>query len=406
MENNNNTGEFNLKTNNVEVNESEGTPADDNYDTPVNDEYVIGSGFVIDEEPVIPVKKRKKSKGVVRSLIWIFSILLISGTLAVSAIFFVIDYMGIGSSKTVTVTIDEGESLDSIISELKSTGAIRFKFLFKYYVNSKDYYKNFQAGVHTFKTDSGYQGIVNEFTTVPGFSTKTATITIPEMASIDDIAEIFDKKNICSKEDFIDVVQNTEFDYKFLDDIPTKSVHYRLEGYLYPDTYEFYVWDSKDGAEQAVKKMLDNFESKIEDEYYEEAEKMGYTFHEIVTMASIVELECNGYPDEMPKVAAVFYNRLLNWGDQPKTLGSSPTADYPYGGGNYNTNIKEGLPPGPFCATGINAIKAALHPNKKFDNKYFYFVTDTDFNFYYNENLTAHNYTIDSLRAKDKWGED
>ncbi len=402
MENNNNTGEFILGETDAALNSTE-----EINDTPINDEYVIGSGFVIEEEPVVEApKKRKRTRGVLRSIIWIVIILIISGGISLGAIFCAIDYMGLGSSKTVTVTIDKGESLDSIAKELKAEGAIRFKFLFKYYAGKKGYYERFTEGVHTFRADSGYQGIVNEFTTVPGFSTKTVKVEIPELASIDDIAEIFEEKDICSRQDFIDVVQNTDFDYAFLKDIPEKSVHYRLEGYLYPDTYEFYVWNSKDGAEQAVKKMLDNFESKIKDEYYEKAKKMGYSFHEIMTMASIVELECNGYPDEMPKVSAVFYNRLLNWGDEPKTLGSSPTADYPYGGGNYDTNNKEGLPPGPYCATGINAIKAALYPEEKFDKKYFYFVTDTDFNFYYNQTLADHNYTINSLSAQGKWGED
>ena len=101
------------------------------------------------------------------------------------------------------------------------------------------------------------------------------------------------------------------------------------------------------------------------------AKKLGYTMHKITTMASIIELECSGYYDEMPKVSAVFYNRLNHWGDQPKMLGSSPTAEYPYGSGNYDTNKIEGLPPGPLCAPGANAIKAALNPNKDMEKIYF-----------------------------------
>ncbi len=408
MENNGNTGEFILNNNS--------TPISDNAENKeveintVNDEYVIGSGFNIaetDVTPQTPKRKHKRTKGVWRTLIWIACILIVSVFCVILGMSALADYMGLlGDTKTATVTIEKGESLDSVAEELKEVGAIKFKALFKFYAGSKNYYEKFTEGVHTFNTESGYQGIVNEFTTVPGFSTETVELAIPELASIDDIAELFDEANICSKEDFYDVVENTDFDYDFLDDIPTMSVHYRLEGYLYPDTYQFYVWDSKDGAEQAIKKMLDNFDSKIEDEYYEKAEKMGYTFHEIMTMASIIELECNGYPDEMPKVSAVFYNRLLNWGDEPKMLGSSPTAEYPYGGGNYDTNKKEGLPPGPFCATGVNAIKAALYPEKDFDSKYYYFVTDVDFNFYYNETLTQHENTIYNLRMQGKWGEE
>lgn len=408
MENKGNTGEF-LLNDAASLQQQEEISADVETQG-IKDEYVIGSGFNIEEIqplPEKPKKKRKRNKGVVRALIWIICILAVSVFGVLTAMVAVADYMGLlGDTTTATVTIEKGESLDSVAQELMDVGAIKFKAFFKYYAGSKNYYEKFTEGVHTFNTETGYAGIVNEFTTVPGFTTETVELTIPELATIDDIAKLFDKKNICSKEDFYDVVENTDFDYDFLDDIPTMSVHYRLEGYLYPDTYEFYVWDSKAGAEQAVKKMLDNFASKIDEEYYAKAEEMGYTLHEILTMASIVELECNGYYDEMPKVSAVFYNRLLNWGGEPKMLGSSPTAEYPYGGGNYDTNKKEGLPPGPYCATGINAIKAALYPDEEFDSKYFYFVTDTDFNFYYNDTLVNHENTIYNLRMQGKWGED
>jgi len=152
--------------------------------------------------------------------------------------------------------------------------------------------------------------------------------------------------------------------------------------------------------------MLSNFDDKFNKDYREKAEELNLTIHEVTTMASIIELECSGYYDEMPKVSAVFYNRLNNWGDQPKMLGSSPTAEYPYGSGNYDTNKIEGLPPGPMCTLSEEAIKAALYPEKSFDSIYYYFVTDTDFKFYYTRNLDEHNNIIASLRNQGIWGED
>jgi len=409
VDNSGNTGEFVLNPDINNGEETQDTVATN--DSGINDEYVIGSGFNIEEPPIeveTKKKKRKNSKGVWKGLIWIAAILIISITCVVMGLAAVADYMGLlGETETATITIEKGESLDSVTEELKSAGAIKLGWFFKYYAGSKDYYDKFTEGVHTFSTESGYQGIINELTVVPGFTTKTVELTIPELASIDDIAAMFAKAKICSKADFYDVVENADFDeYTFLKDIPEKSVHYRLEGYLYPDTYQFYVWNSRDGAEVAVRKMLDNFASKIDKSMYKKAEEMDYTFHEIMTMASIIEMECNGYPKEMSKVSAVFYNRLHNWGAEPKMLGSSPTAEYPYGGGNYDTNKKEGLPPGPMCATGINAIKAALYPEEDFYCKYYYFVTDVDFNFYYNTTLIQHENTIYSLRMQEKWGED
>ena len=130
-----------------------------------------------------------------------------------------------------------------------------------------------------------------------------------------------------------------------------------------------------------------------------QAEKRGYSVHEIMTMASIVEMEASASPTEMPKVAAVFYNRL-SW-DEPKYLGSSPTANYPYGSGRYDTNTHEGLPPGPLCSPSLNAIKAALSPQANFN--YTYFVTDKDMKFYYTSSYSEHSNIIAKLRREGKW---
>lgn len=379
---------------------------------PIQDEFVIGSGFVIDDSGIdTPVEKpkkakRKNKKGIIRTIIWAVAILFVSGALAVGGIFCIIDYMGLGGSKKITVTIDKGESLDAIANELKEQGAIKLPFLFKFYCNTKDYYSKFTEGAHTINTDAGYSGIIYEFTTTEGYSVETVTVTIPETATIDEIADLLEKKKVCSRAEFLDEVANGDFSYKFLKDIPEKTIHYRLEGYLFPDTYDFYVWNSQDGAHFAIDKMLQNFNEKFNEEYRAKAEKMGYSIHEITTMASIIELECSGYYSEMPKVSSVFYNRLLHWGDQPKMLGSSPTADYPYGSGNFDTNKIEGLPPGPMCAPSEKAIEAALYPEKDMKKVYYYFVTDTDFKFYYTKTLDEHNATINSLILQGKWGEE
>lgn len=382
------------------------------YVKDVADEFVIGSGFVIDDSGITesevkkqPKKKRSK-RGVVRTIIGAVCILVVSASLAVGGIFFLIDYMGLGGSQKITLSIEENESLDSIANELKEKGAIRFPFLFKLYANAKGYYEMFTPGAHTFNTDSGYSGIVHEFTMVEGYTIETVTVTIPEMATVDDIAKLLEENKVCKSAEFINEVQKGEFKFDFLKDIPEKQVHYRLEGYLFPDTYDFYVWDSQEGAHFAIQKMLENYDAKFNAEYRKKATELGYNMHEITTMASIIELECSGYYDEMPKVSAVFYNRLLNWGDQPKMLGSSPTADYPYGSGNFDTNKIEGLPPGPLCAPSAAAMKAALYPSKSMEKTYYYFVTDTDFKFYYTKNLDEHNSTIYSLRMQGKWGED
>lgn len=421
MENNFKTGEFDPIKNRQEqqtVQETqpvhtESIEADNS--TQVADEYVIGSGFSIEQpknddaqnksQKQKAMRKKRRKKGVLRTFIWLIAILAVSAGIAMGAIFGVIDYMGLRASKSITITIEKGEALETITDELHDKGAVQFPFLFNLYAGKKGYYEKFTSGVHNLTTDMGYAALVNELSTVEGFTSETVTVSIPEMATVDSIAKLLEDNGVCSKVDFYDAVQNSKFDFDFIKDIPTKSVHYRLEGYLYPDKYEFYKWHSKAGAEAAITKMLENFQSKLPENIADKAKKRGYSVHEILSMASVIELECNGYYKEMPKVAAVFYSRLEDWGDEPRLLGSSPTANYPYGD-NYNTNKTEGLPPGPLCSMGNKAIEAALEPDMDMKGKYFYFVTDTDFNFYYTKTYEEHNSVISSLQAQGKWGED
>jgi len=214
-----------------------------------HDEYVIGEGFNLPTEPqpeALPQKKQKrKPRGVIRSFVWILLILAVSIGLALGVIFCMIDYMGLGESKTVTVTIEEGEELDSIVDELHEAGAVKIPFVFKMYCSVKKYDEEFKVGAHTLKTDMGYSRIVYELSYSEGWNTETVTVTIPQLASIDDIAALLEEQGVCTKEQFYDAEENSTFNYSFLKDVPEKTVHYRLEGYLFPDTYDFYVWGSK-----------------------------------------------------------------------------------------------------------------------------------------------------------------
>lgn len=145
--------------------------------------------------------------------------------------------------------------------------------------------------------------------------------------------------------------------------------------------------------------MLSTLEEKLGSELKSSMFGGKYTFNEVMTMASLVELEAGGSPDEMANVAAVFYNRLKS--KDFATLGSSPTRKYPHGNGRYNTYECEGLPPGPLCSPSLNSIKAAVSPTADFD--YYYFVTDASMNFYYRKTLAEHNAIIAKLKAEKNW---
>ena len=145
--------------------------------------------------------------------------------------------------------------------------------------------------------------------------------------------------------------------------------------------------------------MLKTLDSKLDGDMKAKISESKYSFHELMTMASIVELEAGGSVTEMPNVSAVFFNRLESDGFQK--LESSPTVKYPHGGGRYDTYQCKGLPPGPLCSPSLNSIKAALNPTKDFD--YYYFVTDASMKFYYNKTLAEHNSTIARLKKENNW---
>ena len=348
-------------------------------------------------------KNKKKKRNGIPTFIRILIILAISFALAASIIFAVIDFLGLTfkNDKTAEIDIKSGFSTAQIADELHDKGVIKFPVLFRLYSKLKGADGSYQYGIYEIKDSQSYDGIINTLKTA-GESGEVATVTIPEGYSVRKIAELMEKKGICSKDEFISAVKNTEYDYDFIKDIPTQSVYYRLEGYLYPDTYHFFInSDGKSGqscAEKAVRKMLDKMNSVITDEMKESAEKRGYSIHEILTMASIVELEASGYPDDMAKVAQVFYNRL-RWTDQPAMLGSTPTSDYP--DSRYNTNKYEGLPPGALCSPSITAINAALNPDTSV--KECYFVTDKNMKFYYTNSLSEHNELIEKLKSEGLW---
>ena len=371
-----------------------------------SDDFVIGKGFEIDGGENGDNKGKKKKgrhsagKNIIKTVIWILCIIIVSVGLAFGVIYAGADYMGIGFGRgsDVTIEIEQGMSTEQIAEELKEAGAVKIPLLFRVYAKFKHYDSQFKYGVYSFNTESGYEAI-SQMLIEEGALAQSVKVTIPEMSSVDDIAEILEENGVCTKSDFINEVQNGEFGYDFIDDIPVDNVYYRLEGYLFPETYDFYNFDSEECAHLAVEKMLKTLDDKLTDGMMQKISESGYTLHEIMTMASIVELEAGGSPDEMANVAAVFYNRLES--DDFTTLGSSPTRKYPYGGGKYNTYESPGLPPGPLCSPSLKSIEASIEPTENFD--YYYFVTDASMKFYYNKTLAEHNSTIARLQAANNW---
>lgn len=347
-----------------------------------------------------PKHQKRKKKGL-PVWAWLIGIIVISVVLAVGVISVSFDYLGLrsGGSGEIVVSIEEGMGVKRIAETLEESGAINNAFIFRVYSKIAGNNASYKYGVYTFSASASYDDIAHKLKN-EGAKAESVKVTIPEQSSIDDMAKILEQNGVCTAADFKDAIRNDDFNYDFIDDIPAMSVYYRFEGYLFPDTYDFYSYESKECAHLAVDKMLRTTDQKIfTKENINAAKELGYTMHEVLTMASIVELEASGSPTEMANVAAVFYNRL-GW-DEPKLLGSSPTMKYPYGNGRYDTNKTEGLPPGPLCAPSINAFNASLNPTKNFE--YTYFVTDKNMKFYYRSTLSEHLAIIKELKNKGLW---
>lgn len=384
-----------------------------------DDDFIIGKGFNLEEPQQSKKKKHSKSTGsIIKNVVWIVSIVLVSVTLAVVAIVGLSDYVGIGFGRgeSCQMEIAYGSSTAAIAQKLEDTGAVKMPILFRIYSKLKGYETQYKYGLYTFNNDIGYEKIANMLMT-DGAKADSVTVTVPEGTGINDytknvngknetikgIATLLEEAGVCKKSDFIYALNEVTLNTELLKNCNEGKTYYSLEGYLFPDTYDFYSYDSKECAQLVVEKMIKNTENKITDKMYDRAKEMGYSMNEILTMASIIQMESGQSVDAMPDVAAVFYNRLDS--NDFATLGSSPTCYYgnsfKHDDGRYNTYESAGLPPGPLCSPGIDAINAALYPTE--NSEYYYFVTDSDGKFYFHKTLSEQQTTITKLQKDGKW---
>lgn len=232
----------------------------------------------------------------------------------------------------------------------------------------------------------------------------TVMLTFPEGSTVEDIARKLEENRVCPADEFLTVCNTPREGIEI--DNPEERV-YLLEGYVFPDTYEFYF---NSDAQSVFNRFIENYNAKITDEIKAKAQALGYTMDEMLTLASIIQKECDHEPQECAKVSSVFHNRLKN-ADFPR-LQSDVTTFYITKKvaqrvgyvqdvelknqseevqrylSLYSTYYCKGLPAGPICNPGIKAINAAVNPA---DTDYVYFLTDeAGENFYYASTLAEH----------------
>ena len=326
---------------------------------------------------------RKKRTSVSFALLYVVFVIGISALLACIGWVAANDVLALNKAeKTVTVTISEEDSFSDVADMLKENGLIEYKSLFSLFATFTGGRDDVVAGTFTLNTDMDYRALLN------GMSANSATkatisVTIPEGYTIDQIFSLLAERGVASEEELQDMAANHDYAFSFLQDIELGDYH-RLEGYLYPDTYEF---TTPEMPLYAINKMLVRFDEMVTDEMRQEITDSGRTIHEVLTVASLIEKETDG--TDRATIASVIYNRLNNPNASAGTNGYlqiDATLAYINGGqvptdadrsidSPYNTYLYPGLPPGPIASPGLESIQAAMDPA---DTSYYYYALGDD----------------------------
>ncbi|KXG76767.1 endolytic transglycosylase MltG [Thermotalea metallivorans] len=302
--------------------------------------------------------------------------------------------VNVQESKTILVEIPKGASTIKIAQILKEKGLIKNNLSFRMLSKLSKVEGKMQAGIYQLKNSMDAREIIKVLTS--GDVVKdTVKFTIPEGFELRQIVDRLEGMGLIDRKRFIELVQHGEFHYKFLEGVPQGEN--RLEGFLFPDTYEI----SKNAfEEEIIKKMLERFDAVFKEEYYQRAKQLNMSVHEVVTLASIIEREAK-LDKERPLVSSVFHNRLK----KGMLLQSCATVQYVLGERKENLSLKDididspyntykniGLPPAPIASPGKASIEAALYPAQ---TDYYYFVAKTNgehaFSKTYEEHLRAKN---------------
>ena len=376
--------------------------------------------------PVRKRKKRRKKKkytnhtrtmghvflGVVLSV----AAICVGVFLAWKVIVGLMDYTGMAKkSHEADIVIDSTMNVDDIAETLHENCIIEMPWLFKMYINMKDEAEGFLDGEYTVNSTMSYSNIITLLKTVRQY-TNTVTVMIPEGYNAQQIGQLLEENLVCRADDFEKYYRSKLEKYDFEEQITvTENRFYALEGYLFPDTYEFYViddlpdkpsMDTSQYAKQAAEKMYSNFQNKITKKMYARAKELGMTFDEVVTLASIIQKEGTN-EENMANISSVFHNRLENMYEYPHlqsdttdnyiedvirpNIPSSSLALYENVITAYDTYTCEGLPAGPICSPGLEAINAALYPA---ETDYYYFLSSSDGVFYYASTVEKHEQNI------------
>ena len=283
--------------------------------------------------------------------------------------------MSIFSSETVDTFDEDGEKtgtkrvthadMEYVAQTLKEAGLIEYKWLFEMFARFSQADTKIKPGEYDRQSTFDYRALVQNMRPGSG-SAVTVSVTFPEGYSMRQIFLLLEEKGVANYDDLMNAAATYKFNYDFLDDQESEEAT-RLEGFLFPDTYEFYVGMQPSSA---INKFLENFHYRMTAELLARMEERGQNIHEVITIASMIEKEAAN-DNERAAIASVIYNRLragMPLGIDATTLylypdhEGAPTAAMLEEDTPYNTRLYTGLTPTPICSPGLTSIRAALYP--------------------------------------------
>ena len=343
-------------------------------------------------------KKRRRSSGAKAAAAFLYVILVIGAAAVLATVgwTWANDLLALNkeySSTIITIppsyvtqfeeSTEEGETykvssadIDLITDQLAREGLINHKFLFRLYAAFSNADRKIVAGTYELNTEMDYRALVVNMG--PSSATRqTVDVTVPEGYTLDQIFQLLESQGVSTVEQLKDMAANWPYKWSFLQDLPLGDYR-RLEGYLFPDTYTFYLGED---PKYILNKMLLRFDQQLGEYYDQFTEESPYSLHDVVIIASLIEEETNG--EDYGRIASVIYNRLNNpaaetagYLQMDSTLvyingGRKPNANDKQLPSPYNTYLYKGLPAGPITNPGMASLYAALDPEK---TGYFYYV--------------------------------
>lgn len=378
-----------------------------------------------------PLRKRRPKKRdtyglfgiphILTTVIWLSLIVFIGAGIGRMIWLVASDMLAFGKeNRTVTITLTNEDDLESITEKLHNTGLINYPGVFKFYGKLVNLENKVNPGTYELNTIYDYFALKNKMSTME--ARVTTTVTIPEGYTCAQIFRLLEKSGVCTVENLENAVMTTDLSgYWFLEGIEQDGANC-LEGYLFPDTYNFYLDEEPSSV---LKKLLNNFDWRFSDAMMEKLgvlnetlaammRKNGlpesyiqehlFTIREVVIVASMIEKETAG-DAESYNISSVIYNRLTNPGEYPflnidaalvYITGNSPLTqedlkiDSPY-----NTYLYKGLIPGPISNPGVASLNAALSPES---TKYYYYALNPETGYHeFFKTYAAHQKFLESI---------